>query len=190
MPTNRRRKTGKEKKLEINALEVEQLFKENYTFLCLVSFSILKDGDAAKDVVHDFFISFWERREHISITVSFKAYAIRAVKNLSFLSLKEIKKEKSLFQDMNVKDYDEQNISDEPYKNQRLNELLNRLPKSRKDIFISFVVYGQSYSEIAENNGISINTVKTQMKRAYAFLRTEATQDLLYFFALFLSCFL
>jgi RNA polymerase sigma-70 factor (ECF subfamily) len=184
MSTDRRKKISGGKKLESKACEVEQLFKKHYTLLCLVSFGILKDRDAAKDVVQDFFISYWQRRGLISLTVSFKAYAIRAVKNLSLLSLERAKKEKLLFQGMNVKDYEEQKISDESYKNQRLNELLNRLPKSRKDIFISFVVYGQSYSEIAENNGILINTVKTQMKRA------EATQDLLYFFALFLSYFL
>lgn len=63
----------------------------------------------------------------------------------------------------------------------RLQELIDRLPESRRKIFISYVIYGQSYSEIAENNGVSVNTVKTQMKRAYRFLRSEANPDLLYF---------
>jgi RNA polymerase sigma-70 factor (ECF subfamily) len=59
---------------------------------------------------------------------------------------------------------------------------VNELPESRKQIFISAIVNGRSYAEIAEMQGISINTVKTQMKRAYAYLRSEATENLLHFF--------
>jgi RNA polymerase sigma-70 factor (ECF subfamily) len=141
----------------------------------------VKDRDAAKDVVQDFFISYWQKRESICHTVSFKAYAIGAVKNLSLLSLKRAKKEKSLLQKLDFRDRVEPKFLEESQKGKKLQKLLDRLPESRRHIFTSFVVHGQSYSEIAENNGISINTVKTQMKRAYAFLRKEATEDLLYF---------
>jgi len=40
-------------------------------------FSIVKDKDGAKDNVQDFFYSYWQRRASISITLPFKAYAIR-----------------------------------------------------------------------------------------------------------------
>ena len=66
--------------------------------------------------------------------------------------------------------------------NGKIQALLNELPESRKQIFISAIINGQSYAEIAETKGISINTVKTQMKRAYAFLRSEATENLLNIF--------
>jgi RNA polymerase sigma-70 factor (ECF subfamily) len=187
MSINRRRKTLEEKKTERDARKVELLFKEHYTLLCLVSFGIVKDRDAAKDIAQDFFIYYWQRRDLINLTVSFKAYAVRAVKNLSLLSLERTKKENLQFQDLNIKNHQEQKDLDEPGKYQKLNELLNKLPKSRKDIFISSVVYGQSYSEIAQDREISVNTVKTQMKRAYAFLRAEATKDMLYLIFFWLS---
>lgn len=173
----------------VDAHKMEQLFRKHYELLCLVSFGIVKDRDAAKDITQDFFISYWLKREDISLTVSFKAYAVRAVKNLSLLSLKRAKKEKSLLQNMNLRDSVEQKTLDEPNKGKKLQKLLNKLPERRRQIFMSFVIHGQSYSEIAENNGISINTVKTQMKRAYAFLRAEATEDLLYFLAMTISVF-
>ncbi len=168
----------------MDACEMERLFKEHHVLLCLVAFGIVKDRDSAKDVVQDFFISYWQKREKVSLTVSFKAYAIRAVKNLSLLSLKRASKENRLLHNLNLPKKVEQNAMEEASKFQKLHGLLDKLPESRRQIFMSSVVHGQSYSEIAETNGISINTVKTQMKRAYAFLRSEATEDLLYFFGI------
>ncbi|SDM05531.1 sigma-70 family RNA polymerase sigma factor [Kriegella aquimaris] len=162
-----------------DADELEQLFKEHYSLLCLISFGILKDKEAAKDIVQDFFISYWQRRTTISITISFKAYAIRAVKNLSLLSLEKAKKEKSILHDLKPIVYEDPKVLGAPHSNGKVLALLNKLPESRRQIFISAILNGQSYAEIAETQGISINTVKTQMKRAYAFLRTEAAENLL-----------
>jgi len=66
--------------------------------------------------------------------------------------------------------------------NRRIEALLGQLPESRRRIFISAIINGQSYAEIAEAQGISINTVKTQMKRAYAFLRSKASDSLIHLF--------
>ncbi len=52
-------------------------------------------------------------------------------------------------------------------------KLLEQLPEIRRKIFISHVIDNNSYSEIAENQNISINTVKTQMKRSYSFIREK-----------------
>lgn len=158
--------------------EMERLFKEHYALLCLVAYGILKDRDTAKDVVQDFFISYWERRKKTRITVSFKSYAIGAVKNLSLISLKKASKEKVLIQNMPIENYNEPHIDLET-NTSKIHDLLNQLPESRRKIFVSAILNGQSYSEIAETQGISINTVKTQMKRAYAFLRSEATESIL-----------
>lgn len=162
------------------------LFKEHHAFLCLVAFGIVRDRDVAKDVVQDFFISYWKRTETISHSVSFRAYAVGAVKNLSLLFLKRAKKEKSLLDNMGHANKTEPKPLEDADKGKKLQGLLAKLPESRRHIFTSFVVHGQSYAEIAESNGISINTVKTQMKRAYTFLRKEAPSDLRYGFILWL----
>ncbi|MCK0191791.1 sigma-70 family RNA polymerase sigma factor [Arenibacter sp. F20364] len=162
--------------------EMEKLFKEHFPMLCLVAFGIVKNRDAAKDIVQNFYLSFWQRKASISITISFKAYAIGAVKNLSLQSLDKAKKEKSLLQSLNSPKYEDPEDIASSNTNGKIQALLNELPESRKQIFISAIINGQSYAEIAETQGISINTVKTQMKRAYAFLRSEATENLLHIF--------
>ncbi|PKA97636.1 RNA polymerase sigma-70 factor (ECF subfamily) [Flavobacteriaceae bacterium MAR_2009_75] len=164
--------------------ELELFFKDNHTYLCLVSLTIVKDHEVAKDVVQDFFISFWERRNSIRISTSFKAYAVKAIKNLSIQYLRENKKEESLIKELGYKDSYELKPFEKTGNRKKLQELLTKLPENRRNIFISYVIYGQSYAEIAENNGISVNTVKTQMKRAYRFLRSEAKPDMLYFLML------
>ncbi|MGV8815561.1 MAG: RNA polymerase sigma factor [Gelidibacter sp.] len=164
-----------------NTSEIEQLFVEHFAFLCLVSFTIVKDKDIARDVVQDFFISYWQKRKVLSIKISFQAYAVRAVKNLSLIAVKNSYKKQSL--DVVLNYHAAEVPFDKPKKYDKLWELLNQLPHSRKEIFIAFVVHGQSYAEIAELNGISINTVKTQMKRAYAFLRSKANEnDIVYIY--------
>ncbi|RXJ50440.1 sigma-70 family RNA polymerase sigma factor [Gelidibacter gilvus] len=170
-------------RLKTNTSEIEQLFIEHYTLLCLVSFTIVKDEDAARDVVQDFFISYWQKRKVLSIKISFQAYAVRAVKNLSLIAIKKANKKQSLDLILNYHAEETQNAFEKPNTYEKIWELLNQLPHSRKDIFIAFVVHGQSYAEIAELRGISINTVKTQMKRAYAFLRSKANaSDIVYIY--------
>ena len=62
----------------------------------------------------------------------------------------------------------------------------NNEPKRRKILELR-VVDAKSYQEIAKQEGISINTVKDHIKKAYAFLRKEVyqeVQDFILFLAL------
>jgi len=156
---------------KIRSDSFEFLFKKNYQFLCLVSLAIVKDKDASKDIVQDFFISYWQKRNSILIKISFRAYAVKAVKNLSLIAIKKINKENSLLKDMPLIEHDYQEFIDDPNRSNKILEALEKLPLKRREIFISAVMNGHSYNEIAESRDISINTVKTQIKRSYSFLR-------------------
>jgi RNA polymerase sigma-70 factor (ECF subfamily) len=50
---------------------------------------------------------------------------------------------------------------------------VQRLPEQRRKIFLLSNGDGYKYSEIAEQLNISLNTVKTQLKKAYETLRQE-----------------
>lgn len=153
----------------------ESLYKEYFVFLSLVSFQITKDMDAAKDVVQDFFIYLWNKNEPIIFNTSFKAYANKAVKNLSIKYIEKIKKTVLEEDNLLITNYEEP-INLEKADNTKITNvlrLLDKLPEARKRVFISHVLDGLSYNEIAEAQNISVNTVKTQMKRVYAFIRGE-----------------
>ncbi|KAF2514652.1 sigma-70 family RNA polymerase sigma factor [Flavobacterium foetidum] len=164
----------------------EDLYKEHFVFFSLVSFNIVKDRDVAKDIVQDFFTYLWEKEEALTFTISFKAYGTKAVKNLSLQYLEKNKTISLQTQKIVHPKSEEQTIfeNSEENKKPRIQTLVEKIPQARREIFISHVVEGLSYAEIAENQNISINTVKTQMKRAYASLRASqntALNFILYF---------
>lgn len=165
----------------------ESLYREHFTYLSLVSFNITKDKDASKDITQDFFIYLWEKENKLSFNVSFKAYATRAVKNLS---LQYLEKNKTLSFDnkkISLSKQDEEIVfeNNEDNKILKIKTIVEKIPVARREIFISHVVEGLSYAEIAEMNNISINTVKTQLKRAYAFIRNpEKSKTLITIFFL------
>ncbi|GAA6371120.1 RNA polymerase sigma factor [Odoribacter splanchnicus] len=49
--------------------------------------------------------------------------------------------------------------------------VVNELPEQTRLIFIACVVEGKKYREVADECGISVNTVNTYVKRAYKYLR-------------------
>ena len=70
---------------------------------------------------------------------------------------------------------------------QKVQVSLTQLPPKRRKILELRVVDAKSYQEIAKQEGISINTVKDHIKKAYAFLRKEVyqeVQDFILFLAL------
>ncbi|WP_308991577.1 sigma-70 family RNA polymerase sigma factor [Mariniflexile litorale] len=156
--------------------EFETLYKEYFVFLSLVSFQITKDMDAAKDIAQDFFVYLWNKNDALIFNTSFRAYANKAVKNLSLKHIEKTKKNVLEKENLSISDYEEDPINFEKVDDSKISNvlsLLSKLPEARKKIFISHVIDGLSYNDIAKTQNISINTVKTQMKRVYSFIRGE-----------------
>jgi RNA polymerase sigma-70 factor (ECF subfamily) len=161
--------------------EYETLFRRHYRYLCLVAFGVVKDQGAAEDIVQDFFLSLWQRRSEMPFIISFQGYASRAVKNLS---ISHLRKQQPLLDeppDLVADESDplaerEMLVAGEAI-TARVMELVDLLPAERKKIFLLYVVDRLSYAQIAERNDISLNTVKTQMKKAYAFIRAKIPRD-------------
>ncbi len=58
----------------------EELFRLHYSALCRIAFAVTEDEESAKDIVQDFFLYCWRRKDELMIRSGFVQYAARAVK--------------------------------------------------------------------------------------------------------------
>ncbi|RAJ35729.1 RNA polymerase sigma-70 factor [Pedobacter cryoconitis] len=167
-----------EESAALSIIEFEGLFRKNHKFLCMVAMNYVHDPYIAEDVVQDFFISYWQRRDIVQLNTSFEAYARRAVKYKSIDYLRKT----AITEKLNIKltIIEEQAVlhqqEDQELQHQRyikIMEMIQSLPQDRRNIFILHAMEKLSYMQIAEKQNISINTVKTQLQRAYTALRSK-----------------
>ena len=168
--------------MEINIV-VEELQKQNktvyktvfnhfYKGLVLYANNFLFDQQASEDVVQEVFISLWENAKNIEIKTSLKAYLYAMVRNKCLNYLKSVK----VTDDLNLIDLnsmlvleDDLDLISEEEKTIVYNHILKIIetfPESMQQVFKLKFIENYKYEEIADEMGISVNTVKTQLKRA------------------------
>lgn len=156
--------------------EVERLFIENYKDLCIYAYYYLKDIKEAEDVVQDIFVKIMEHGKLDEIKNA-PSYLKIAVKNASLKKIQIKKKQRGQEQFISKESlfYTEQNTEAqelEALKNKvELYKQIDMLPKQCRKIFLLCVLDGLKYNEAAEILDISVNTVKTQIKKAFKILR-------------------
>lgn len=154
----------------------ETLFKTYYAALVHFAKSYLSDQDECEEIVQAFFLKLWEDRKKINITISVKSYLFSSIRNRCLNHLKH-EKIKQAYESHAIQTHqNEINVSDhfiEPDLMEKINRFINELPPRRKQIFILSREHGLKYREIADELGISIKTVETQMGHALQELRDK-----------------
>jgi len=156
----------------------EILFNHYYPRLCTYAAAFVKYPDVAEEIVQETFIRIWEKRTMISIRTTFKAYLYRSVHNncINYLKGKKYLSEKDeAFRKEVLKQTELQTrnldtgiidkIVSEEFETE-FRKALRSLPAQCLEVFMMCRDEKLSYSETAEKMGLSVNTVKTQMKRA------------------------
>ncbi len=165
----------------------EALFRLHYPFLCTTAFQVVADEDVAKDIVQDFFLWCWDKRATMRVMQDFKSYAVRAVRNACLNYLK--KNGKTVAGDPASLAADAAQPEDdhelEEIRNAALWAAISRLPDQRQRIFLLSNRDGLRYQDVATQLNISVNTVKTQIKLAYQYLRKECEWMIIYIAFLF-----
>lgn len=157
---------------------LEALFREHYQSLCTAAYYTLGEEEAAKDIVQDFFFYCWKKRTELVVVKDFKHYALRAIKNASLNYLKYSRRTSlrpdEMFEVMSAPELSPEEGQDgEAERNQALWTAIGQLPEQRRLIFLLSNKDGLTYLQIASRLNISVNTVKTQIRLAYQFLRIE-----------------
>ncbi|MEG0796136.1 MAG: sigma-70 family RNA polymerase sigma factor, partial [Odoribacter sp.] len=61
----------------------------------------------------------------------------------------------------------------------RLKEKVEKLPAKQREVLDKYFIEGKTYKEIADELDISLNTVKTHLRRALKFLRDELQEEMI-----------
>lgn len=161
-----------------NLTEFEDLYKKYYIFLCLVAEHIVRSREDAEEIVSDVFLKLWQNKEKIIIDRSVKGYLIKAVHNTSLNFLQQNKKSRETdslsVAEHKILAWDSDYPLGRLYEQEIIKILasgIESMPCACREIFTLSRNREMKYSEIAAKLGISVNTVKTQMKIALSHLR-------------------
>ena len=155
---------------------LDELFRRYYAELCRTSLRFVSDNSAAEDVVQEFFVSLWSRRERLPTDPqSVEAYLRRAIRNRSLNYLRDRNR---IPVDDGELPMSQPDISQHPQEKmetaetrQRIDAAIDRLPERCRLVFVMSKLEDMSHREIAEGLDISVKTVENQMTRAYKYLR-------------------
>ncbi len=137
--------------------------------MSLYAAKIIHDQGAIEEIVSDCFIKIWEKRQKLQIHKSVKHYLFLMLRNAIIDYLRKLENEKELSFD--IPDFPDETYFDEQQSFAQLHQSISKLPEQRRLILEMIAFDNLSYKETAEKLGISVNTVKTQMGRAYKFLK-------------------
>ena len=154
----------------------EQAFKKLFdTFFgssCTFVKRYIPDHEGVEDVVQETFINLWEKRGIYTDMVYFKAYLYKSLYNNALFYLRQHQVSEDV--DPGLEDDTESalNAIIEEEVHREIIVAIDKLPSERRRV-VELSMAGCSQEEIAEKLEISVNTVKTQKRKAFAFLREE-----------------
>ncbi|HLO57728.1 MAG TPA: RNA polymerase sigma-70 factor [Bacteroidales bacterium] len=156
----------------------EKLFKSFYAPLVAYANRYVSDVETAREIVQDFFVRFYEKKNTLSIDVSVKSYLYRSVYNccINYLNQKNIQ-ERHL-KNIQMEKSDEENLEDEINSvelQHRIYEIIDDLPSQCRKIFKMNRFEGLKNDEIAAKLNLSKRTIETQISKALKVLRKKLT---------------
>ncbi|MEM9859529.1 MAG: RNA polymerase sigma-70 factor, partial [Bacteroidota bacterium] len=163
------------KKGDKKAFEI--LFKLYYSSLCKSAVQIVKDSGIAEEIVSDFFLIIWNKRQSIEIHSTVSRYFYRAVKNSALTKIASLKQIPSDINDFvsTIEDPNSGPLNKMISKEVILEweEKIAQLPDQRQKAFRMNKLQGMSCQEIARCLSISEKTVRNHVFLAVKSLKTE-----------------
>lgn len=167
---------------DIDAFKV--FFEKFYPSLCLFANRYLNDDVVSLDIAQDAFVFLWSREIDFPSFDSAKSYLFKYVKNRSLNYLRDKQSRNRLNLEIVATDaYFQEGVIEEETYSIIHRAILLLPPQSQKVMLLS--LDGLKNLEIAQELGISINTVKTIKLRAFRVLRKGIDPEV---FTLFMIC--
>jgi RNA polymerase sigma-70 factor (family 1) len=154
----------------------EELFKQYYAPLVVYACKYVTNIDVAREIVQDFFVRLYEKRQTLSIGVSVKSYLYRSVYNccINYFNQRNIQEKhlKSIDLEREVEENLQSEI-DTVELQYKISEVIDELPTKCQQIFKMNRLEGLKNEEIANQLNLSKRTVETQISKALKILRKK-----------------
>ena len=151
----------------------EHLFMSLYPGMCNIANRYLNDEVQSKDIAQEAFIKLWGKRGELEDIISVKSYLYTTVRNLSLNYIRDNRKSMEIpgvLPDCIEPDLKSMIIEEETIR--ALYSAIDHLPTQSARI-VRMTLLGAKNQEIAEQLGISVNSVKTLKYNALNTLRKE-----------------
>lgn len=129
---------------------------------------IVKQHEAAEDILQEVFLALWENREKLDAAkVAGWMFVTSFNKSIKYLKQKEREKLRT------TELYQEEPLNEELYtfRLSIVEEAVNHLPERKKEVFRLCRYEGKSYDEVAHILGISVTSVKDYLKQSTRFIK-------------------
>lgn len=143
-------------------------------------FTITASRETAEDTVHDVFLKIWNNREKMAGIEHMNAYLFRICHNQAISGLRRMAKETLILSELKQEKTPFLSESDPASQKEILasiQQAVNQLSPQQRQVFLLSRQDGLKHKQIAEQLGVSINTVKTHLGQALRFLREEIGQQ-------------
>jgi RNA polymerase sigma-70 factor (ECF subfamily) len=143
--------------------------------LLALAIALLKDQNAAEDVLHDVFVSFAQSAGTFRLTGSLKSYLSTCIANKA-RDRNRTKASRNVTLDSipdthyNVSTPETQTIQSDETK--RLHNALAELPYDQREAIVLHLHHSMRFRQIAEMHSVSINTIQSRYRYGLDKLRT------------------
>lgn len=150
--------------------EFELTYRSNYQRLFRIATKMLRDNDAARDVVHDVFMAYYFVQNDKKVIKDAKNWLIRCTinKGVDFLR----KNKKIVSDETAAKSDNASQTVDSQLDLMSLSNLISKLDGKDQSLVVLYSE-GYSYKEIAEITGLNFNSVGKTLSRILEKLRRD-----------------
>lgn len=167
------------------------LYSAYYSYLNAVALCYLLDKNCSAEIVDDVFVNIWNKRETLSYPIHY--YLVRSVQNgcLNYIRMQraqqnildEHKDQMLAFQENYIQStpvplqYVEMRQTEE-----EIRSAVNQLPLKCRQVFEEYFYAGKEIDVIAKDMGLTVSTVRVQLKNATDRLKSALKHLLFLFF--------
>jgi RNA polymerase sigma-70 factor (family 1) len=135
----------------------------------------------AEDICQEIFLIIWGKRNELVTIGSFRAFLFTMARNQAFNFLKHAAVERTVQEEIarnagNLKNYTDEEFQTAEYL-QYIDLMLARIPPRSREVFELCRENGNSYTDTAQQLGISSNAVKKHMVRTMKVLKLHVRKD-------------